>query len=163
MKKLLIALLVIFPVGVGVSLSFIDKVPFYCPLSCVHSVSVRVDTRGNGFFASPRNGSRQHRGVDLAAPIGTPVYAARSGVVTVARNEEKGMGNYVVISHLGQMTTLYGHLSRITVRAGQYVRQGDRIGLVGKTGNANSPAMTPHLHFEVKQNGVPQDPLSYLQ
>ncbi|MGE5197770.1 MAG: M23 family metallopeptidase [Deltaproteobacteria bacterium] len=155
-------LLFAVPVYLIAGIYFLDKECFLCPLEYKGTIIIRADSRGNGFFASPRNGHRTHRGIDLSAPIGTPVLAARSGIVSVVRDEKLGMGKYVVIKHLGNMTTLYGHLSQIDVSEYQFIRQGTIIGRVGKTGNANSPAMQPHLHFEVKEGGVPQDPLDYL-
>jgi len=84
-------------------------------------------------------------------------------MVMVTRDEKRGMGKYVVIKHPGNLITLYGHLSDIYVYRYEFVRQGTLIGRVGKTGNARSSAIQPHLHFEVRKNGLPQDPLDYLQ
>ena len=72
------------------------------------------------------------------------------------------MGNYIIISHRDNIITIYGHLSNIFVRKNDYVRQGQVIGTVGKTGNARAVDMLPHLHFEVRKNGVPVDPLDYI-
>jgi len=73
------------------------------------------------------------------------------------------MGNYVVIRHSLNLVSIYGHLSQIFVTKNQFVRQGGIIGSVGKTGNARHPGIQPHLHFEIKKNGIPQDPLEYLK
>jgi murein DD-endopeptidase MepM/ murein hydrolase activator NlpD len=90
-----------------------------------------------------------------------PVLASRSGIVASAK-QVKGMGKYVFIRHFGGYSTLYGHLSAIKVKKNQIVRRGTVIGLVGKTGNANYRSILPHLHFEIRKNGIPQDPLFYL-
>jgi murein DD-endopeptidase MepM/ murein hydrolase activator NlpD len=97
-----------------------------------------------------------HRGVDVAAPEGTPVLAMKSGRVEFAGNRG-GYGLTVVLEH-GSTRTLYAHLSRIDVGAGQRVRGGDVIGAVGRTGNATGP----HLHFEVVRWGRPEDPVPLL-
>jgi murein DD-endopeptidase MepM/ murein hydrolase activator NlpD len=99
-----------------------------------------------------------HAGVDLAAPQDTPVVAAYAGVVALVGNDALGYGNYVVIAHGGKLTTLYGHLDRVLVSPGQQVGTGYPIGLEGSTGNSTGP----HLHFEFRIGGVPQDPLPYL-
>ena len=102
-----------------------------------------------------------HQGIDLFAEVGEPVLAVRAGLVISVKNS-KGMGNYIVLRHNLSLVTIYGHLSEIYVRKNQLVRQGDIIGAVGKTGNANYRSMQPHLHFEIRKNGIPQDPLEYL-
>jgi murein DD-endopeptidase MepM/ murein hydrolase activator NlpD len=97
---------------------------------------------------------RQHLGVDYGAPTGTPVRNVGDGIVEFA-GQQNGYGNVVQIRHSNGRTTLYAHLSRIDVRKGERVEQGERIGAVGATGWATGP----HLHFEVKVNGQHQDPL----
>lgn len=100
------------------------------------------------------NSIRAHRGVDYAAPTGTPVQAAGDGKV-IFRGVQGGYGNAVVIQHGGNITTLYGHLTRFgTARVGGRVRQGDVIGYVGKTGLATGP----HLHYEYRVDGVHRNP-----
>jgi len=163
MKKIFLILLVILPLYLLLSLFFLDKHSFLCPIEYTRYPVVRCDSRGNGFFAASRgNGSRMHEGIDLLAAINTPVTAARSGII-IAAASSRGMGNYVIIRHSGNITTVYGHLSKIYVRKGQFLRQGDVIGAVGKTGNANFRDIQPHLHFEVRKKGISQDPLEYLQ
>ncbi len=99
-----------------------------------------------------------HSGIDLAAPIGTPVFAADGGTVIYAGWSNWGYGNTIVLAH-GSMLTLYGHLSRILVRCGQRVGPGDPIGAVGSTGNSSGP----HLHFEIRPGaGEPVNPTGYL-
>lgn len=161
MKKILLFLLLALPFYLIVSLNFLDKEAFICPVKYQHEMIVRSDRRGNGLFGTSRNGNRTHDGLDLFAAVGTAVYASRSGVVTAARGSA-GMGNFVVIRHWGNFTTIYGHLLRINVHKYQLVRQGQVIGQVGKSGNANYRDIQPHLHFEVRKNGVPEDPLGYL-
>ncbi len=96
---------------------------------------------------------RAHLGVDYAAPTGTPVRAVGGGVVDFA-GAQGGFGNVVFIKHRNNHTTVYAHLSRIHVRKGQSVEQGQHIGAVGATGWATGP----HLHFEFRVNGVHKDP-----
>ena len=104
----------------------------------------------------PRWG-RMHQGLDVAAPTGRPITAAKSGKVIVA-GWSGGYGNLVVIDHGGGLSTAYAHQSRIAVRVGAPVTQGGLIGYVGSTGHSTGP----HLHFEVRVNGVARDPLPYL-
>ena len=98
-----------------------------------------------------------HAGVDFAAPIGTEVLAARSGVV-----EETGvdpvMGNFVLLGHDGAYQTFYGHLDRVDVRLNDRLSSGSIMGTVGNTGLSTGS----HLHFEVRQGGIPRDPLLHL-
>ena len=163
MKKLWLFLLLALPLYLAVSICFLDKDYFLSPIEYQGDILIRSDSKGNGLFASSRKGRRMHRGLDLFAPVGSPVFASRSGMVVVTRDEKRGMGKYVVIRHPGKLTTLYGHLSEIYVHRYEFVRQGALIGRVGKTGNARSSAIQPHLHFEVRKNSLPQDPLDYLQ
>jgi murein DD-endopeptidase MepM/ murein hydrolase activator NlpD len=100
---------------------------------------------------------RMHQGIDIGVPYGTPIHAAAGGVVIYCGWEE-GYGNFVVIDHGGNLATAYGHQSSIAVACGQQVNQGDVIGYVGCTGHC----FGPHLHFEVRVNGEPVDPLGYL-
>jgi murein DD-endopeptidase MepM/ murein hydrolase activator NlpD len=98
---------------------------------------------------------RAHRGVDYSAPTGTPVRAVGDGTVDFA-GWQNGYGNVVQVQHDNDRSTLYAHLSRIDVRKGQTVEQGQRIGAVGSTGWSTGP----HLHFEFRVGGQYQDPLS---
>ena len=118
---------------------------------------IRIDAKGDGRFEAPRSGQRRHRGIDLEAPVGTPVRAIRSGrVQTVAWHQ--GFGQYVELRHGAALTSLYEHLEAVVVSEGDRVRQGQIIGTVGKTGNARYRLIKPHLHLEVAQNGAPVDP-----
>ena len=117
---------------------------------------------GYGFYGDP--GTNQfHSGLDLAAPLGTKVLAAGSGVVAFA-GEQGVWGNLVVINHAGGQQSRYAHLGTITVTTGQEVRSGLAIGTVGASGNPHSA--NPHLHFEVRINSpagaLAQDPELYL-
>ncbi len=161
MKRILLFLLLVLPVYLLVSLYFLDKHYFLCPIDYKRDAIIRCDTWGEGFFASKRKGNRLHDGLDLFAEIGTSVKASRSGIVIAAR-KSRGMGNYIIIRHPGNIITIYGHLSNIYVHRHKFVRQGEIIGSVGKTGNANHPNIQPHLHFEVRKDSIPQDPLEYL-
>ncbi len=96
---------------------------------------------------------RQHLGTDYAAPTGTPARTVGDGVVEFA-GQKGGYGKVVIVKHNQQRTTLYAHLSRIDVKVGQGLQQGQRIGAVGATGWATGP----HLHFEVRDNGAHKDP-----
>ena len=100
------------------------------------------------------NSWKQHKGVDYGAPSGTLVRAVGDGVVEFA-GRQNGYGNVLEIRHSNQRSTLYAHLSRIDVRLGQHIEQGQSVGAVGSTGWATGP----HLHFEVKVNGAQQDPM----
>lgn len=99
-----------------------------------------------------------HNGIDLDSPHGTPVRAAGDGRVILAQSWS-GFGNTVVIQHGGDVTTVYGHLSRFGASVGNDVREGNVIGYVGCTGLCTGP----HLHFEVREDGAPVNPLKYLQ
>jgi murein DD-endopeptidase MepM/ murein hydrolase activator NlpD len=99
-----------------------------------------------------------HRGLDVAAPHGTPILAARSGTVTFAGWSSQGYGYLVKIHHAGGDETWYAHQSQIHVEVGQGVRQGDVIGRIGSTGVSTGP----HLHFELHRRGQALDPLTEL-
>ena len=162
MKKILLFLLIVLPFYLFINLYFLDKEYFLCPIKYQGDMVIRSDRRGSGFFGADRNGNRMHQGVDFLAKIGTPVLASRSGKVIDAKHT-RGMGNYIIIRHRDDIVTIYGHLYNIYVNKGNFLRQGDVIASVGKTGNANYRDIQPHLHFEVRKNGVPQDPLEYLE
>jgi murein DD-endopeptidase MepM/ murein hydrolase activator NlpD len=123
--------------------------------------------RGTGRFIWPVNGAftspfgmrwgRLHAGIDVAAATGTPLRAADSGTVQIA-GWTGGYGNYTCIGHGGGISTCYAHQSSIGVAVGSSVSQGQVIGALGNTGNSTGP----HLHFEVRINGSPVDPMGYL-
>lgn len=99
-------------------------------------------------------GARQHKGVDIAAPLGTTVFAAAEGTVLRIGYDPDGYGNFIELRHPNGMTTLYGHLSRVDVASGDAVMPGGRLGLVGSTGYSTGP----HLHFEVRREGAQINP-----
>ena len=101
---------------------------------------------------------RPHNGVDLAANMGTPVYATRSGTVTVADYEWDGAGNYVFINHGDGFSSVYMHMDYYIVSVGEYVSAGEVIGYVGTTGLSEGP----HLHFGIAYNGAYVNPASYI-
>ena len=101
---------------------------------------------------------RMHEGVDMAAPKGTPIYAAKSGKVTTASFQSGGAGNYVVINHGDGFTSVYMHMTNYIVSKGQYVKAGQVIGYVGSTGISTGN----HLHFGIAYNGNYKNPMSYI-
>lgn len=112
-----------------------------------------------GWRIHPIWGDRRfHAGEDIGAPMGTPILAADSGLVTVIPDNGNGYGNYIMINHGGGRVTLYAHMSGFAVSNGATVTQGQTIGYVGSTGNSTGP----HLHFEVRVNGATTDPKSYF-
>jgi murein DD-endopeptidase MepM/ murein hydrolase activator NlpD len=118
-----------------------------------------VLTSGYGMRISPISGNwKFHKGIDLAAPVGTPVYACKGGKAVSCIRGDPTFGNYIILRHDNGMTSVYAHLSKILISNGSMVQKGDRIGLVGKTGAATGP----HLHFEIRVNGVSKDPEKML-
>lgn len=105
----------------------------------------------------------EHTGLDIAVPQGTPLEAAAPGYVAWARQGQTS-GNYVVILHADGLSTYYGHMSRLDVKADQYVTRGQIIGLSGgRPGTPGAGFSTgPHVHFEVRKGGIPVNPMSYL-
>lgn len=125
-----------------------DKAPFAMP---VHDHVVYTSPFGM------RHG-RMHEGQDLAAPIGTPIYATGDGVVIFA-GWERGYGRLIRIRHDFGLETRYAHLNAIRVTVGQRVSQGDRIGDMGNSGHSTGP----HLHYEVRVNGQPVNPVTFMR
>jgi murein DD-endopeptidase MepM/ murein hydrolase activator NlpD len=109
-------------------------------------------------FGAPRENGRRHSGVDFPVAYGTLIEAAGVGTTVFAGYNSGGYGNLVVVQHRLGYTTWYAHMSRITSWAGERVEGGTRLGYVGSTGHSTGP----HLHFEVRLNNVPIDPLPYL-
>ncbi|HEX8527735.1 peptidoglycan DD-metalloendopeptidase family protein, partial [Allosphingosinicella sp.] len=116
-------------------------------------------TSGYGTRSDPFRGSRaMHAGVDLAGPLGTPIYATADGIV--GRAEYAGAyGNLVEVNHGQGIQTRYGHMSRLIARPGQRVRRGELIGLMGSTGRSTGS----HLHYEVRIDGRAVNPIPFLQ
>jgi len=98
-----------------------------------------------------------HPGIDIGMDTGTPIAAAKRGVVSFAGWNDGGYGNFVIIDHGDGTATAYAHQSRIGCSVGQVVAQGQTIGYVGSTGNSTGP----HLHFEIRVNGVAQNPRNF--
>lgn len=121
------------------------------PVRFLRPLNVR---EGDGFGYPPGRGGRRHDGIDFPAPTGTPIGAAGRGVVTFAGWNTGGYGNLVVVRHRLGYQTWYAHQSRFAVSTGSRVAGGVRIGYVGATGHVTGP----HLHFEVRRNGVPINP-----
>jgi Meckel syndrome type 1 protein len=121
--------------------------------------SATISTPVKGTLTSPYGprGGRNHDGMDIAAPTGTPVRAAACGTVSMA-GQQSGYGNIVCITHTSQFSTCYAHLSRFGTSNGAQVQQGQVIGYVGCTGSCTGP----HLHFETRVNGQAQNPSTYL-
>ncbi len=101
---------------------------------------------------------KTHEGLDIVNDVGTPVYAAGDGTVEMAGHSGGGYGILVVLKHGFGFQTLYAHLSKVLVREGQHVKRGDQIARSGRTGLVTGP----HLHYEVRQNGVFQNPVDYF-
>jgi len=106
-----------------------------------------------------REGTLTNDGVDIMVPEGTPVKAAESGVVIYAGDGLKEFGNTILIRHEDNLVTVYGHNGQLLVQRGQKVRRGDEIAKSGKSGNTT----TPKLHFEVRKNSTPVNPMKYLE
>jgi murein DD-endopeptidase MepM/ murein hydrolase activator NlpD len=104
-----------------------------------------------------RNGHK-HEGIDIAGPTGTPVHAAAEGDVAFSGWGPTGYGKMVIIKHQHHLTTLYAHNSKLLVKKGSRVKQGQKISLIGSTGRSTGP----HLHFEVRNDTHPKNPIKYL-
>lgn len=132
----------------------VDQVPLAMPIGSnfrfTSGFGVRKDPKGRGY--------RMHAGLDFAAPTGTPIYVTADGVVTDA-HRENGYGNVIRVKHASGTETIYAHLNRIRVKTGQQLSRGDRIGDMGSTGRSTGT----HLHYEVRVNGQPVNPMQYLE
>ena len=134
-----------------------DRTSHIPAIQPVSEKNLRVMASGYGIRRDPVYGTTKfHEGMDFSSPIGTPVYATGDGTVQSA-GWQSSYGNLIVIDHGYNYTTRYAHLSKIQVSAGQKVRRGDLIGLVGNTGKSTGP----HLHYEVRYRGAPQNPVNY--
>ncbi|MEO5969806.1 MAG: M23 family metallopeptidase [Bdellovibrionia bacterium] len=105
-----------------------------------------------------QRGNTVHEGIDLRAMPGTPVYAVQAGKVLYANRKIRGYGNMIVLKHAGEISTIYAHNSKVLVRAGQAVKQGQIIAKSGNTGRSRGP----HLHFEIRSGLGAIDPLQYI-
>jgi murein DD-endopeptidase MepM/ murein hydrolase activator NlpD len=121
--------------------------------------NLRRIASGFGYRVDPIYKTRKmHKGMDFSAPKGTKIYATGDGVIKKVQYSRWGYGTHVVISHGYGYKTLYGHMSRANVKAGQKVTRGQLIGLVGSTGKSTGP----HLHYEVHKNGNAVNPVGYF-
>jgi murein DD-endopeptidase MepM/ murein hydrolase activator NlpD len=121
-----------------------------------------------GYINTPSRGSissdfgmrwgRMHKGIDIAANLGATINAALDGTVSYA-DWQDGYGKVIKIDHGRGIESTYAHCSSITVKKGEVVKQGEKIGEVGSTGNSTGP----HLHFEVRENGEPKNPQKYMK
>ena len=137
---------------------------FSCPVPLFSRVAmIRRDASGKGDFGASRGNrnERTHQGVDLLVKVGNPITASKSGRVSYA-GIGKGYGWYAELVHPDGRLSRYAHLSTVEVSQGQWVASGSRIGTAGKSGNADDPRMLPHLHFEIRENGKPVNPLGGL-
>ena len=105
-----------------------------------------------------RRGNRPHKGIDLAAKMGTPIYATADGVVIYSGSRQRGYGNLVILKHSDGYVSVYAHNRRNLVDEGQKVRQGFQIAELGNSGRSTGP----HLHFEIRHKGKPLDPLRLI-
>ncbi|MCM0605977.1 MAG: M23 family metallopeptidase [Xanthomonadaceae bacterium] len=115
------------------------------------------DVKINSRFGKRRRGF--HEGIDLKAAVGTPVYATQAGQVIYADNKIGGYGNMVVVKHSTGLFSVYAHLSKMSVEAGEHIKQRDPIGLSGKSGRTRGP----HLHFEVRRGSVALNPVNFYE
>jgi murein DD-endopeptidase MepM/ murein hydrolase activator NlpD len=124
----------------------------------INPVEVMRKTSHFGYRTDPFQGRRKnHKGLDIAGPIGTPIYATADGIVGRAQ-WVSGYGKYIELEHGNAIQTRYGHLSAMNVYSGQRVRKGDVIGFMGSTGRSTGS----HLHYEVRIAGEPVNPSSFL-
>ncbi len=132
----------------------VDMLPLYQPVQAAFRF-----TSPFGYRRDPKTGGRRmHNGTDFAAPVGTPLLAAADGVVVKA-GWSGGYGRMVTIQHEFGYTTRYAHMSRIRVSEGQRVSRGDRIGDMGSSGRSTGS----HLHYEVRLNGTPVNPMTFIR
>ena len=152
-----------------ISGEYTEKENVLCePLARVEKIGTMIPSgSGSGEFARPVSGSitsgfgsrwgRMHDGIDYAGSVGDGVAAADGGTVKYC-GEMSGYGNIIILDHKNGYETYYGHLSAILVKNGEKVKKGDIIGKVGNTGNSTGP----HLHFEIRYNGVPKNPSGFV-
>jgi murein DD-endopeptidase MepM/ murein hydrolase activator NlpD len=145
--------------------------PYVAPVAGGSSTAYSVSRppgalAGSGNFSWPTAGYvsqgywRGHPAIDIAGWLGAPVTAADAGYVILAGGGwNSGYGNYAIVDHGNGFTTLYAHLSTIFVQPGATVSRGQQLGTMGNTGNSTGP----HLHFEIRYNGVPYNPTGYLR
>ena len=128
------------------------------PASAMNTSSNFIWPVAGGYVSCGINGYWGHTGMDIAAGTGTAVYASASGIVTKAAYNTTGYGYHIIINHGGGVETLYAHNSKLYVKVGDWVNQGQLIAAVGRTGRATGP----HSHFEVRINGKYMNPANYI-
>lgn len=134
-----------------------DRIAHIPSIQPVSQLNLKQMASGYGYRTDPVYGTvKFHEGMDFAADIGTPVYATGNAKV-IGADWNSGYGNLIVLDHGYNYTTRYAHLSKMHVHKGQTVKRGDLIGEVGNTGKSTGP----HLHYEVRINGVPHNPVNY--
>ena len=121
---------------------------FIWPIKATAAISSHFGKRRRDF----------HEGIDIQCPKGTPVYAAKDGLVIYSSRRIRGYGNMVVLKHSDGSATVYAHNTKNLVNKGTRVKQGENIAKVGATGKATGP----HLHFEIRKGQLPVDPMSFL-
>lgn len=141
--------------NLGAQIEYYDSMPMGWPVD--GPITSRFGLRGSP-FSGEGGASEMHTGIDIAARTGTPVVATGGGTIQVS-GTNGGYGELVVIDHGRGVTTWYGHNSRLLVTPGQQVNAGDVIAEVGSTGRSTGP----HVHYEVRVYGVPEDPILYMQ
>jgi murein DD-endopeptidase MepM/ murein hydrolase activator NlpD len=137
--------------------TMMSSIPAVCPIYVSD-----LDRVGSGFGMrkDPIDSTmKMHKGIDVAAPTGTKVYAAGSGKVLKITSSDDGYGNCIVIEHGYGFVSRYAHLSGFKIKEGDEVKKGDLIGLVGSTGRSTGP----HLHYEIEKDGERIDPKKYIQ
>ncbi|MAE71042.1 MAG: hypothetical protein CME06_11320 [Gemmatimonadetes bacterium] len=145
-------------VAAGTQLSYVDWRPAVAPVDTRPLVILNHPQR-DGRFRTPRRADHRHNGIDFAALLESPVRAVRGGrVAEVGTHPNRGL--FIDLDHGDQLMSRYAHLRKTNVKKGDRVRQGELIGRVGKTGNARDPSIPPYLHFEVRRDNSPIDPLS---
>lgn len=159
MRKVLVLLLIIVFVTAGYyahdMIFYRDTVKFLCPLE---NCTLRYDGFGDGHFGAKRGKGRLHKGIDMMADVGAPVFAMKSGWA-ISKLDQNGYGNWIKVFHKGGYESRYGHLEAVSMRWIRKVKQGDIIGWAGKSGNARNKNMKAHLHFEIRKDGEAVDPL----
>ncbi len=124
----------------------------------INNEDLRRMASGYGWRTDPFTKTRRkHKGMDFSAPTGTPIYATSDGKVIRVDGRAPGYGKHIRIDHGFGYVTLYAHLSKYNVRSGQEVKRGDVIGFVGNTGRS----VAPHLHYEIRKDGVPVNPINF--
>lgn len=144
------------------SLSELEKILQAKKEILVHTPSIWPSrgwvTSGFGFRTNPFTGLTQmHEGIDISNRVGTPVIAPADGIISDIGNDW-AHGKILVVSHGLEMTSRYSHLNKVFVKVGQKVRRGDRIAEIGTSGKTTGP----HLHYEVRLNGIPANPMRYV-